>query len=456
MKSVSTIATYAIGLILSKLVGLMLQPFVTQWLGTEEYGRLDVLVTFAIFVSLFLALGLTDAIYRFAHDAQHNQQDIVSGALWLILAFGGTLTILALIAAPLIHQLLPGQPPLPALRCLIITLFINTLCTVPFAILRLNNRAGFFVSAQVLFAVVQGGGIFLLAPSMGITGIMLAGLVAQSLQLLLLCKVFPSPKPSYQQLMLRYGFAITFSGMLGFITLGAERWAIAHSLSLTELAPYAIAIQWAMAASLLLEPFSLWWFPKRFALVSTGEQRQQAALISVTGCQFGCLVTAGVITIGPIFLTYWLPQDFQASANIIPLLGVMLMFKHASTLLNMGCYQQKKGQSVMIISLISAVLSLALLFLVLPNLGLYALLWGGILLQLIRLCLFYIWSQRRLALPYPMRRLLFSYALITILLLVHYRDMPIYDVLLTFMLIIQVGWPWLKKHRPVLLEHKLP
>ena len=68
MKPAFTMATYAIGIISSKLVALALQPFVTQWLGPEQFGRLDVLITFGSFLSLLLALGLTDAIYRFAHD----------------------------------------------------------------------------------------------------------------------------------------------------------------------------------------------------------------------------------------------------------------------------------------------------------------------------------------------------------------------------------------------------
>ncbi|WP_299016394.1 lipopolysaccharide biosynthesis protein [uncultured Photobacterium sp.] len=442
MKPTLNIAIYAIGLISSKLVALALQPFVTQWLGPEQFGRLDVLITLGIFLSLFLALGLTDAIYRFAHENKH-QQEIFSGALWLIILFGGTLTLLAQIAAPTIQQYLPGKPPLIALRCLLLTLFINTLCTVPFAILRIRDQARQFVIAQVLFALIQGGAIVLLAPKYGISGIMIAGLVAQTLQLLILYKVFPTPKPRHQQLILRYGMAITVSGVLGFITLGAERWAIAHSLSLTELAPYAIAIQWAMAASLLLEPFALWWFPKRFSLTSTKEDRQKAANLSIVGCQISCLITAGVITIGPRFLTVWLPQDFHASADIIPFLGIMLMFKHASTLLNMGCYQQRNGQSVMLIGLISCIISLIILFFILPNLGLYALLWSGIVLQVLRVILFFFWSQRRLSLPYPLPRLGLSYALIALLLLTHVREMLIYELIISLILTIQITWPWL-------------
>lgn len=446
MKPAFTMATYAIGIISSKLVALALQPFVTQWLGPEQFGRLDVLITLGSFLSLLLALGLTDAIYRFAHDKDENhQQEIFSGALWLILLCGGGITLLAQIASPAIQGFLPGNPPVFALRCLFFTLFINTLCTVPFAILRIRNQAGLFVGAQIVFAFIQGGGILLLTSDYGIDGIMAAGLMAQLTQLIVLSKTFPVPKASHQKLLLRYGAAITFSALLGFISLGAERWAIAHFLSLEQLAPYAIAMQWTLAASLLLEPFSLWWFPKRFSLTGSANGQQQAANISITGCQLGTLITAGTITIGSKFLIFWLPPGFHASAEIIPLLGVMLMIKHAATLLNMGCYQQEKAHSVMVIGLISCALSLTILFFILPNFGLYALLVSNIILQLLRLLLFYGWSQHCLPLPYPLPRLLLSYGLIALLLFVHYQELHIYEGLILLLLVVQVCWPWLRK-----------
>lgn len=271
---------------------------------------------------------------------------------------------------------------------------------------------------------------------------MAAGLVAQIVQVIVLAKHFPAPKLGHIRLFFRYGRAITLSGILSFVVIGAERWAIADMLGLSLLAPYAVAIQWAIAASLLLEPFGLWWFPKRFGLISTAEDRQQAAEISIIGCQLSCLVTAGIITVGSRFLLWWLPEDFHASADMLPLLGIMMMLKHASTLLNIGCYHQKDGKSVVLIGVFSACCALGIIFFILPQYGLYVFIGAGIGLQLLRLGLFYYYSQYYLPLPYPLYRLAASYSLIILLLAAHYQTSPASEVICMLLLIGQICWPW--------------
>ncbi len=440
---------YAVGLIGSKLIALGLQPLVAQWLGTEQFGRLDVLVTLSCLLTLLMTFGISDAIYRFAHD-QPKQDSLIGNALALLVVIAGLLTLAGQLAVPWLQQTLPGEPPTFAIRCLLITLFLNTLCCVPFAILRLKNKAKQFVTAQLAFAITQGGGIVLLAPSHGVNGIIAAGLIAQAIQILILWRYFPRLQLGSTLLLLRYGRAITFAGVLSFVVLGAERWAIAHSLGLDLLAPYAVAIQWAIAASLLLEPFGLWWYPKRFALIDTAENRKQAATISVIGCQLSCLVTAGIITIGSRFLLWWLPEDFHPSAGLLPLLGVMVMVKHATTLLNIGCYHRKDGHSIMAIGIVSAITAAGILLFVLPQYGLYAFIGAGIGLQLLRLGLFYFWSQYYLKLPYPLSRLAVSYSLIILLLIAHYHASVIYELSCILLLITQVSWPWVTRKLSIL------
>lgn len=440
MTPAMTMGVYAIGLISSKLIALALQPFVTQWLGPEQFGRLDVLITLGCLLTIIMSFGISDAIYRFAHD-QPDQNEIFRSALGLLLSIAGGLTVLAQLSVPWLQQLLPGQPPSFALHCLLASLFINTLCCVPLAILRIRNQAKLFVGAQVIFTLTQGLGIVLLARPYGVNGVMAASLIAQIVQVAILARHFPSPKLGHLTLFFRYGRAITLSGVLSFVVIGAERWAIADTLGLSLLAPYAVAMQWAIAASLLLEPFGLWWYPKRFGLVSTASERQQAATISVIGCQLSCLVAAGIITVGSRFLLWWLPNDFHASADMLPLLGIMMMFKHASTLLNIGCYHQTDGKSVVLIGIFSACCAVGILLFILPSYGLYAFIGAGIGLQLLRLGLFYYFSQSYLPLPYPLRRLTVSYSLIILLLTAYYLLSPVYEVLCILLLIVQISWP---------------
>ena len=442
MNAPLTVLIYGIALITSKLVGLLLQPWVTQWLGTTEYGRLDVLITLITCLSLIVTFGIPDAICRFAHDSAIKRDELLSGALGLLLLICCGCSLLFMTNITTIQHWLPGSPPLLSLYCLMANLCLNAICTVPLTKLRLTHQPKQFVTALLLFSFSQAILIVFLAPRYGINGIMAAGLISQFIQLIYLSPHLPPPKLYHLKRLIRYGRAITLAGLLAFMTLGIERWAIADMLSLAELATYAIAMQWAMAASLLLEPFGLWWFPKRFSFINSPTGITHAALISISACQLSTLIAAGVITIGPVFLTYWLPNDFHASADILPILATMMMFKQASTYLNMGCYQQEDGRSVLLINVISAIVAVTIIFLILPIWGLSALLIGGVSTQWLRLALFYTWSQRLLPLPYPKMRLLISYLFIALLLIAHYWGSFSIKCLIALMLMSSIIWPW--------------
>lgn len=120
------------------------------------------------------------------------------------------------------------------------------------------------------------------------------------------------------------------------------------------------------------------------------------------------------------------------------------MFKHASTLLNIGCYHQKDGNSIMAIGIISAACAVALLVFVLPRFGLYPFILAGIGLQLLRVCLFYLWSQHYLRLPYPLLRLVVSYGLVALILVSHIHFNLVHEFAFSLLLLVQVGWPWLR------------
>ncbi|WP_420892256.1 lipopolysaccharide biosynthesis protein [Photobacterium sanguinicancri] len=165
-------------LITSKLVGLLLQPWVTQWLGTTEYGRLDVLITLITCLSLIVTFGIPDALCRFAHDSAIKRNELLSGALGVLLLICGGSSLLFITNITTIQDWLPGSPPLFSLYCLVVNLCLNAVCTVPLTKLRLAHKPKQFVTALLLFSFSQAILIVLLAPRYGINGIMAAGLLA--------------------------------------------------------------------------------------------------------------------------------------------------------------------------------------------------------------------------------------------------------------------------------------
>ena len=78
---------YGIGDLLGKSIGFLLIPVYTAYLRPEEYGTLDLLDLTGYLVGLFVAMGMTAAVFRFYHasDDEAHRDEVVSSA-WLATA----------------------------------------------------------------------------------------------------------------------------------------------------------------------------------------------------------------------------------------------------------------------------------------------------------------------------------------------------------------------------------
>lgn len=441
MNTLKVVAVYGIGVVFCKLMGLLLQPYVTDQLGLEEYGKLDVLLVLTTFLSLIISLGIIDGLYRFYHDAL-NPTRLLGQALWQVILCGAMITGLLLFFNHDIQALLPGPPPLFAFNCFIFTIYFNALNAIPLVKLRIDNNAKHFVSILLITVLVQAVLTLLLVATWQVDGMALAGLIAQLVCGVLLYKQWPIPHFSISPELLKYGAILTISGLLGFISLGAERWAIAHYLGVEAVSPYAIAMQWGVAASLLIEPFALWWFPRRFSFINTDQRKQHLANITILACQLCVLISALVLLFGPVFLRFWLNAEFDYSSILIPFIALWLMLKGCCTFLNVGCYYHKHGQGILLINSLSTLLSLLVFIYVLPLFDILALIYCGIAIQALRLVIFYFYSQYHLPLLYPLSDLFVSFSLITLICFCQQYQLTYFLILLTSLLCLQIYWPW--------------
>jgi O-antigen/teichoic acid export membrane protein len=439
---IKAMLAFSVSLLLSKLMALGLQPFITHWLGLKGYGTLDVLITFSSLISLVIIFGFIDVLYRFAHDKKYAYEDVLTTAWQWVVWWGSGLWLSIFFFRETLQQWLPAAPPTYAIVCLSTTLLSNALSAILLARLKMEDKATTFMWSMLIFSVIQATAVILFTPTWHLNGLITAGCLAQCTQLFLLRKYIPKSKPLPLRIFIRYGAVITLSGVLGFLYFGAERWIIADILSPEQLAPYAIAMQWSIAASLLIEPFNLWWFPRRLKRIDTTQAQQQTANISVLGCQFSIWIAATSILLLPIFLIYWLPVEFHASATLLPLLVWAITFKIASTLLNVGSFKQTSGHSVFWIAVILTVIYLPIVFLLIPKFGLMGAVYSAILIQGLRLLLYFFWSQRLLKLPYPLKQYALSLLLLLCLTWAQQTGHDLNTVLFWVALNIQIIWPW--------------
>lgn len=409
---------YGVGIVVMKSISLLMLPLLTRFLTPDAYAQLDLMLNSANLLSLLIGMGLVDALYRFS--TQYPTEDVFSHSLQLALLIG-LMGLLSLTPLLLLIQSAYFQS-LPQAGCLLLlaTVLLEGAIALPLAWLRMQDQAVRFLQLTVLKTALQALlTLLLLQHGYGINGVLAAGFIAA----LLLCCCLLGPqrhllqRPIHKGLsrqLLSYGSLLMCASLASFVQNGMERFFMAHHLSLQQLAEYALAAKFALIVSLLLQPYCMWWFAKRFAVLQQPDGLRLNAFYSVLGCQLITFAGLLVAAMTPMMIQWLTPSSYHASTLYCYGAIVAVALKHAGDLLNLGCYAQNHSRLPLRINLCSASVALLGYSILIPTLAVYGALIALCISYVTRLGLMYYYSQRLLTLPYPKQPLLHCASLLTV------------------------------------------
>ena len=401
-------ALYGLSIFLMKGISLVMLPIYTSYLMPSDYGRLEVLVVFSNIVSIVLGFGLVEALYRFVGLADGIEKKQRHAAECLLVA-----GVIALISYAIFHfyskallPFLPGDITENELYLLGVALSVGGLINIPLAWLRITERAGLFFTISMLKVVLQVSLTFYwLINGWGITSILGAGAVSSVIIAIILCVIqLKETKISFSikhlKSIVTYDGPIFIGGAATFTLSGMDRWLLADYFGATQIAAYAIAIKFALVPTLLIQPFTLWWFPKRFSVLKEHDGKNINAHFAVVGAIISVLICGGLGLLGPLLIHHLTPVTYHGAISILPWLLLCTLLKMLSDLLNLGCFIEKSSKVQMNINLVASAVGGLLLMLLVPLLNINGALIALIVAGVTRLALFYYFSQKKLYLPY--------------------------------------------------------
>ncbi len=380
-----------LAIVIGKGLAFVMLPIVTGALSPAEFGALELLIAITDVGGVFLGLGLADTLFRFAAEAPRK----VATTLWgmaLALALLGGLALQLLI--PLVMPWMPGPITTLDMQLVAATLALTSLIQVPLAWLRFRDAAWTFLMVEAAKSLIQAGSITtLLYFDQGITGILLGGLIANGLIALYLGfslyrESGVALEPARAGMMVVYALPLVLSGSFGFILGSFDRWMLAPHISLEILGHYGLAAKFALLAAFAMQPFDMWWYPKRIGLLSSAEGRGHARDVVRFGCVMASAVTLVAMVLGPEVICLLTPHNYHAAGQILPWLLLVKLLHQYSNLLNVGCYAQRSTVQPMIINAASAALVVLGYLWLIPNLGFAGAIAALIIAQAFRLLVF--------------------------------------------------------------------
>ncbi len=310
----TTGAAYTAASVLSKLIAVALLPLYTHYLAPADYGAAEVLFAAVVSASIFVRLGIIEALLRFYYLADEDPGRVASTSFATLFWAATVGALVALpFAGPISDALLGTHAP-GLVRIAIGGLWVLTLYEYLLTLFRLEERArAYFVTTlanvlvtiPVTVALVVGaddGARGLLLGSYATGGVFVIGLIVVHRRRLSL---------RVDRLLLgrlmRFGLP-TMPAELSLYSLNfIDRVILVRYAGLAEAGLYSLAVKFAQSVNVLVRGFQLAWPPLAYSISDDDEARVTYARV-VTWFAAGC---AFVVT-GLWLLARWIVRALAA------------------------------------------------------------------------------------------------------------------------------------------------
>ncbi|ASP40936.1 oligosaccharide translocase [Bacterioplanes sanyensis] len=399
---------YGSSIALMKGLSLLLLPFVAQQLSADEFGRLELASSLAVIGSILIGLGLEDALYRFVGEQPNqSQRHRLAACIYSLTLLAAALIIpTSHWLAPVLSQWVPGQLSHYEVQLVLLMLAFEGAIAVPLGWLRMRDKAvGFFTLTTGRAALHAALTVWFLSLDRGVAGILEAGLLAAVLQALLLGALMLRDtglaiSAAVGAKALVYGLPLVASGLLAFTLNGLDRWIAAEHTTLTDVAHLGIAAKFALATVLLLQPYGMWWMPKRFEVLFGPQGSARAVRFNTIGVALALIITVAVGLTAPLLIDWLMPAAYAAAAGYALVLVATAGLKEITELLNLGCLAGRTTGVQVVLNAAGACAGVVCMLWLTPNYGVWGAVWALFIAQAVRLALFIVVGQRLQKLPY--------------------------------------------------------
>lgn len=365
------------GTFLPKLTTLITLPILTQYLTKAEYGIFDLIGTLLSLVLPLATLKIEAAAFRFLIDCRGDEdgtREVVSTIFLFLLPVMGSVSIFAFLAA---HGMTFE------LRVLLGLYFLCDVCVSAMQqVARGLSQNVLYSASAIVLAVANMLFLLLLVKGMkkGLEGALLAMVLALILAAGLLLwrggwrgriRLSAFSGKRLKQL-LHYSWPMIPNSLSFWVMNLSDRWLITYYMGIEANAVYAVANKIPNLVAMLQTTFALAWQENASEAV---KDRDAGTYYSEMFEAFFSLLAgamAALFAVTPILFGLLIDGQYQEAYPQLPILLAAMMFATLSSFLG-GIYTaHKRTRNVGATTILAALCNMAVNFLFIRTLGLYA------------------------------------------------------------------------------------
>lgn len=414
-------AIYGLSSIVGRFLNFLLVPLYTNYLATAEYGVVANTYAYIAFVTVLYGYGMDSAYMRFVAslDSWDKKQAVSVPLLSLLLTSFFFSSVLFAAAAPVAELLGIGLEHADYVKYSAGILFFDTLAIVPFAYLRMENRAKMFAGMRILNIVITIvlTVVFLVLLRMKAETVFIANLVASGCTAVTLLFVVRKEltvrfSTSLYREMLRFGLPYIPAGLAGIAIQVIDRPILKALTDDATVGVYQANYRLGVLMMLVVGMFDYAWrpfflthakdddAPKLFSKVFTYfVSAMMLVFVTVT------LFVDDIVRI-PFFGGHFIGEKYWGGLSIVPIVLLSYVFTGAYVNFVVGVYLEKKTKYLPYATGAGAAVNVLANYLLIPRLGMTGAAIATLLSYVVMAIGIYFPSQRFYYVKYEWGRLL--------------------------------------------------
>lgn len=365
------------GKVCTQLISYLLLPLYTTVLTTEEYGTVDLLITYVSLIAPVTTLQMEAAVFRFLIDVRQDSEGIYRIITNSLLCIGGTIGI-AVIGYTIVVTFWGFQYALPFAMCIVANALISFFLQIARG---LGNNITYAVGSAIsgIFIVIFNI-IFIVVFPFGIVGMLNATALAQilgTLYIIIKLKIVHFVNLRYLDFsaikeMLHYSLPLIPNSLSWWIISVSDRTLVTIFLGVQANGLLAVATKFATIVVNVFAIFNLSWTESVSLHIHDKDGDRYISKISNQCLKlFGAGGVLLILGCG-LFFDYLIGSDFLGAYNIIPILVIGSVLNVLQTLYGIIYIGLKDTKQTSKSSFIAALVNLVIDFMLIKVIGLYA------------------------------------------------------------------------------------
>jgi O-antigen/teichoic acid export membrane protein len=458
-------ATYGVSSILGRLVNFLLVPFYTDprtsGIVPTEFGIYSELYAYMAFLNIIYLFGMETTFFRYSNKEQAIRSEVYNTSQSAVILASSVFSGLIILFSGVIADLFGYPDKYSYIILLSLILFVDAMVSIPFARLRLENKAKSFAGIKLgniflnvffnIFFLYFCRQIFLgnllpglkplvdliYIPDFEVGYIIVSNLLANALQLVFLRSAFSEfrfsiNKPLLES-MLKYAYPLMFMGLAGMVNEVFDRMMLRSLVpegmypgksNLEVLGIYGACYKLSMFMSLAIQAFRYAAEPFFF---SQAKEKNAPGLFAVVMKYFIITCTLIYVFVGcnlGFFGHILRSETYREGLDIVPVLLLANLFLGIYINLSVWYKLTDKTYAGTVITGLGALITVVANFTLIPLLGYFGAAVATLICYAGMAVIGYFWGQKHFPVPYKIDSAFFYISLSTLFIIFSIRFVP--------------------------------